>query len=305
MKISLFLLSSLTVMTSSLGAANYYYNSDEATQAPASSYQKDQSSQDANMQKSSGGNNYYYQEQGQGSYESGNYQNPIEDTEKKTLMKPASIEGQNPQAKKGATKSEFIETPPSNLTSQYQRPTLELSDRDLLAKIMDKVEENNKSDNWNSINIKIFKGIVSLTGTVGSEQDRRDVEVVIRKIAGVKGVDNKIKLAVKEDQSNHYSDNYNPNSYQAKNERALETQQQSQQAAPEMSDMDRKIQQKIKDALKGGFFSRGYEGVRANVQNGNVILTGTVESKRDLEKVIKIVENIDGVQNVVNQINIK
>lgn len=76
------------------------------------------------------------------------------------------------------------------------------------------------------------------------------------------------------------------------------------QQNPNASVSDIDLEKKIGDALKSGLFSRGYEQVHFQVQNGNVILSGNVQTNDDKIKVEDKVRSINGVRNVSNNINV-
>lgn len=66
---------------------------------------------------------------------------------------------------------------------------------------------------------------------------------------------------------------------------------------------DQDLLKKISDKIGSGWFSKGYENVNAQVNNGNVTLTGTVKTMDDKEKVEKEVRNIRGVRSLNSQIS--
>lgn len=70
------------------------------------------------------------------------------------------------------------------------------------------------------------------------------------------------------------------------------------------SQSDAEINNKIRDALSSGIFSKGYENVRYQVNNGNVTLSGSVQTADDKNKVEEKVRNIDGVRSVNSNINV-
>lgn len=67
---------------------------------------------------------------------------------------------------------------------------------------------------------------------------------------------------------------------------------------------DQQLGSKISDKLESGWFSEGYPGVKARIENGNVTLTGTVNSARDKEKLDKEIRNIEGVNSVDSQLQV-
>ena len=89
---------------------------------------------------------------------------------------------------------------------------------------------------------------------------------------------------------------------------------QSEQYAPKntytstvvsMNATDRELVKKIRDKITSGWFSRGYDQVIVESNDGVVLLQGTVISLDDKDKVEKEVRNIDGVKSVNSQIRIQ
>lgn len=68
---------------------------------------------------------------------------------------------------------------------------------------------------------------------------------------------------------------------------------------------DEKISNKIKKKLKI-WLTRGYEGqVKFDVINGNVTLTGEVDSMRDKDDIEQKVREAEGVKTINNQISVR
>ncbi|MCE5318433.1 MAG: BON domain-containing protein [Parachlamydia sp.] len=65
---------------------------------------------------------------------------------------------------------------------------------------------------------------------------------------------------------------------------------------------DDEIKKNVSDALKGGWFSGGYENVNIAVYNGVVTLNGSVDSADNRNKLMEKVKSIDGVRGVNNQV---
>lgn len=94
-------------------------------------------------------------------------------------------------------------------------------------------------------------------------------------------------------QNPYLSDSYNQSA------NTSDTLQQGQTVA------DKDIRDRLKSKLGGGWFSKGYENVTYLVQNGNVLLRGTVDKPEEKNKVEEIAKGIDGVRSVTNQIVIE
>ncbi len=67
---------------------------------------------------------------------------------------------------------------------------------------------------------------------------------------------------------------------------------------------DQEIKRKIQEKLDSGWFSKGFQNVSFDVNNGNVTLRGSVDTLENKKKVEDSVRNIDGVRQVNNQITI-
>lgn len=68
---------------------------------------------------------------------------------------------------------------------------------------------------------------------------------------------------------------------------------------------DQELVKKIHDKIGSGWFSKGYEQVTVNVNNGVVTLSGSVKTQADKEKVEKEVRNLDGVKKLDSQIVVR
>lgn len=94
------------------------------------------------------------------------------------------------------------------------------------------------------------------------------------------------------DYSNQSNSGYSQNSY-------------GNRGTSENNQSDEELTKKIQDKIGPGWFSRGYEGVNVQVNNGNVTLTGSVKSWDEKEKLDKEVRDMDGVRNLNSQVTIQ
>lgn len=92
-------------------------------------------------------------------------------------------------------------------------------------------------------------------------------------------------------QGNYFQDN-----------RSFDGQRDSRNQAP-LNDRD--LEKKIRDDLRGGWFTKGYEQVSVNVQNGIVTLRGFVISFEDKEALESKIRNYDGVRQVNSRLSVK
>jgi len=68
---------------------------------------------------------------------------------------------------------------------------------------------------------------------------------------------------------------------------------------------DQELAKAIKDKIGTGWFSKGYEQVQVKVNNGAVILTGSVKTFDEKNKVEKEIRNIEGVASLDSQLNVQ
>lgn len=145
------------------------------------------------------------------------------------------------------------------------------SDRKIYEKIRDLLKGGTFSKSYDNVNFNVNNGHVIVTGTIQKESDRKDFVKKVENIDGVKDVENRIQVIEKD-----------------------------------KSDVsDAKIEEKIKDILKGGMFSKAYQNVNAEVMNRNVVLTGSVSTEDDKRDLAKKIEKIDGVKVVENRIVVR
>lgn len=157
------------------------------------------------------------------------------------------------------------------------------TDHRILMLIQERIKRNPGAKN---IRIHVANGQVTILGWVVRDQDRNDIKKDIKNVDGVKGVDD--QLQVKESSDSSYKSDKKDPEYQA-----------------EKNDPNFKLAEKIKDALKGGFFSTNYDTISFDLNNGVVVLRGTVDSpsaKKDVEDRVK---NISEVKRVDNQISVQ
>lgn len=105
-----------------------------------------------------------------------------------------------------------------------------------------------------------------------------------------KGVNNQIAVDpnYKKDESKEIK--YTENTYS-----------QDAAATPE----DKALNAKIREKLKGGLFSRGFDAIILRTSNGIVLITGAVDTNDDVVKVHDQVKAVDGVRDVNNQLTVK
>lgn len=116
------------------------------------------------------------------------------------------------------------------------------------------------------VSATVEKRVVTLEGTVNSEQIRLATERAVRGVKDVRKVINNVKVV-----------------------------------SPVITDSDDLVKRTIQSAL--GLESLNY--VKLEVKNGNVMLTGDVPSEKEMTKIVQIVNQASGVKKVDNQLVVK
>lgn len=69
---------------------------------------------------------------------------------------------------------------------------------------------------------------------------------------------------------------------------------------------DQELNAKIRHKLKGGWFSKGYNGsIALKTTNGSVVIQGTVDKADDIQKITDEIKKVDGVMGINNQLSVK
>lgn len=211
---------------------------------------------------------------------------------------------------------------PSNTnTSNSNR---NVTDEDLRKKVDNAIAPSWLSSGYPNVNYNVNNGTVDLRGTVKSQDDKAKLEADIKKIDGVRQVNNQIMVnADRSNDSNMRDDSNmrNDSRYDSRNDSNMRNDsrndsnmmrndsemRKAQANYPQdnaASDTDRSINARIRDRLSG-WFTNGYETITLNTSNGVVTIIGFVKSNDDIEKINKEAKNVDGVKSVNNNASIQ
>lgn len=79
---------------------------------------------------------------------------------------------------------------------------------------------------------------------------------------------------------------------------------QGQNGQGQNQNPDQKLSGQIQDSLRSAFSTK-YNNVKVSVNNGNVILQGTVPTQEDKTALEQKVRNMDGVRNIDNKVTVQ
>ena len=206
----------------------------------------------------------------------------------------------------------------ANRDANYQnRDTKVLSDQEINDRIRDAIGSGWFSKGYQNVTYTVRDRYVSLRGSVETIDDKKNVEDAIRKIDGVRSIDNQV-MVVKLDNSNkndsYNSDRngYNNSSNADKNAnrnaytdaQLLDSEKKYTQDTAVSSD-DRQLNARIRDKVSNGWFTQSYKNITFKTNNGVVTISGNVDNRDDVQKLIDQLKGIEGVRSVNSQITVR
>lgn len=158
------------------------------------------------------------------------------------------------------------------------------TDQDLAKKIQSKISSGWFASGYKNVSVQVNNGAVTLQGFVKSQSEKDKLEKEIRNIEGVRSLNS--QLSIQEAGSVTNSDKpYTQDTF--------------------ATSADDQLNKKIRDKTSRGWLWNSYKEVILNTNNGNVTLTGAVDSVKDQQKLLKEIQKIDGVKGVQSRLTIK
>lgn len=226
--------------------------------------------------------------QGQG-YRQGQTQGNYQRVEQST---PYQQVPQNPNDWSRSDQKQY--TNPNQVNTSKWENTV--SDEEINRKVKDALGSGWLTRGYPEVNSDVRMGIVTLTGTVDTIENKTKADEAVRKIAGVRGVNNQIAV-----DPNYLKNNDSKDSYSKDVKNTADKYPQDAAATAE----DKLLNAKIREKLNSGWFSKGFDAIILRTSNGVVLITGVVDKNDDVQKVHEQVKNVDGVREVNNQLSIK
>ncbi|MBA3815548.1 MAG: BON domain-containing protein [Parachlamydiaceae bacterium] len=180
---------------------------------------------------------------------------------------------------------------------QNQRPaqgndsSQQVSDQDIDKKIHDLIDSGVFSKGYPNVTSRVNNGNVTLSGSVNSQDDKVKIEDGVRKIKGVRQLNNQITVVGKQT-------GYNDTESRTSSEKKY-----TQDSAS--TDTDRLLNSKIREKISDGWFSDSYDKITLKTNNGVVTITGVVDSSSDIQKINEKLKDVDGIRSVNNQLSLK
>lgn len=272
-------------------SGNYYY---ENSEYPSESYgYDDYNSRGQNRRNGQSyyqEDQYYYQNnqpemQGQWRQEGNNYQNDSRtngQNEVHVYKNDSQYQNKNDNSN---GRNDY-----NNNTNGYNDNKKMVSDQELIKNVHDALSSGWFTKGYENVSYTVNNGVVTLRGSVETEENKAKAEDNVKKIDGVKQVINQISV-VKLDQKNSYDKSTSPDKYYRQD--YAETEQ------------DRMINKKIRDKLSSGWFMKGNDNVAVKTVNGAVTISGVVDSYDEIKKVNEKLKDIDGIKTLNNQLSVR
>lgn len=178
-----------------------------------------------------------------------------------------------------------------NRSSNMDNDQKILSDQELTQKLHDTLSAGWLSKGYPNVSYEVLNGRVVLKGTVESEDDRNKIEDNIRKINGVRQVNNQIRVV-------------GPTAYESRIADNVTKARDAEKKYPQDSastEPDRILNGKIRDQLSGWFTSQ-YDNLVISTNNGVVTITGMVDNDDELKKINDKLKKVNGIKSINNQV---
>lgn len=183
-----------------------------------------------------------------------------------------------------------------NQSGQYKKvgyqtqDTQHISDSQLQGLIEEQLLQIRDANRFDGVDIYVEEGHITLGGTVQSSDDERELISTIESIQGVQSVKSEIRV-----NGRSWQNQSSQNSLHNKNQPTERSHQQGRLS-------DREVQEKIRDNLRGGWFSDPFKDVKVSVRNGEVELRGLVSTEKDRRELLNRVHSVKGVAAINNQV---
>lgn len=178
----------------------------------------------------------------------------------------------------------------NGLQNEYEARDYKLgnSDQEVNREIRKALGSGWFSKGFDGVSFHVQNGNVNLRGTVDSIESKEKIEEKVKSIKGIATVTNNITVAkeggkIASDSDLERSENTYPQDFAA-------------------TYADRQLNARIRDKVKAGALSKGYETLVLKTANGIVIITGNVKKPEEAQKITQELKGIDGVKAVNNQL---
>lgn len=197
--------------------------------------------------------------------------------------------------------SRYRDTPSQRDSDQKSdsRDSRNVPDQEISKNVQDLLEPGVFSKGYPNVKFNVNNGNVTLRGTVDTQDDKTKIEDNVRKVKGVRQVNNQITFMGKQVS---YNDTSTTTGDMDAKVRDAEKNYPQDSASTEA---DKRINARIREKISDGWFTRSYEAIILRTNNGVVTIVGIVDSKDDVQKINDKLKDVGGIRSVNNQLSTK
>lgn len=179
------------------------------------------------------------------------------------------------------------------------RDSRNVPDQEISKNVQDLLEPGIFSRGYPNVKFNVNNGNVTLRGSANTQDDKMKIEDNVKKIKGVRQVNNQMTLMEKQ---MSYGDTSTTTSDMDAKVRDAEKNYPQDSASTEA---DKRINARIREKISDGWFTRSYEGIVLRTNNGVVTIVGVVDSRDDVQKINDKLKDVGGIRSVNNQLSTK
>lgn len=180
------------------------------------------------------------------------------------------------------------------------------ADRALGQRIRDAIKGGWFSKGYEQVSLDVNNGIVTLKGFVISLDDKKKVENAVKDVNGVNNVNNQLTVQANQDNASSMR-NANVNQANTDDDDEDDDDEDDNDYPQDRAatDADRRLNNKIRDAISNGWFAKKFETLVIRTDKGTVTIEGVVESFDDQRKLNDEIRKVEGVRSVNNNVQVK
>ena len=180
-----------------------------------------------------------------------------------------------------------------------------VSDAELTKLVQDAIGPGYFSKGYERVTVRANGGTIILQGFVEKQEDKQSLENTVRKIDGVRDINNQVIIQTAADVSAYGTDMYGSRGSTGATglTGAIDDREFPQDKAATAEDS--LINKRIRDQVSRGWLWDSYKEVTLDTKDGVVTLKGNVNREVDLQKLITEIQKINGVRSVQTNVNLK
>lgn len=177
-------------------------------------------------------------------------------------------------------------------------------DRQVLVDIRSTLQNNGINGEGSGIRLTVNRGRVLVNGLVRDDNQREQIEGYILQVDGVKDVTMDVYIqSIKSPNNTNRAAFKSPQYGQNRNIATADIKKPTNGKTVQIN--DKELEKSVTAAIKGSWFSKSFPNVTVGVNNGRVLLTGTVKTEQDKVALENKVKSVNGVQGITNQVTIE